>query len=84
MTDLEWPAVSWDYRVMLCADKTYSIREVHYDGAGSICWWSMFPSDLGNAGDVEDLWEEYGNMGDAFEMPILMEADLENQFRSAK
>jgi len=82
MGELEDGEMSWDYRVMIGLDKTVSIREVHYDIDGDITSWSMLPLEL-YSDHVEYLWDCFQDIKDAFDMPILMERDLENQFLNA-
>jgi hypothetical protein len=72
----------WNYRVMIGFDEKLSIREVFYDRNDLILSWTMMPTHFLND-DVEDLWYDYTDVGEAFNLPILLERDLENQFLEA-
>ncbi len=69
----------WNYRVIIGFDSQLSIRPVFYSERGEIVSWDMMPSDM-MSNHVEYLYEMYKEMGEAFDKPILMERDLENQF----
>ena len=71
----------WNYRVMIGHDSFYSIRQVFYSERGDIMSWSPEPVKLYDF-DVQDVYNNYVLMGEAFDRPILMERDLTNQIES--
>jgi len=73
---------SYDFRVMIGLDNKLSIREVAYNEDKEITDWTMFAIEI-YADHVEDLWKLHSRVMEAFDMPILMERDLENQFHEA-
>jgi hypothetical protein len=73
---------TWNYRVMIGFDESLSIRTVFYNEDGLITHWTMSPSEM-IGHHVSELWENYQEMGKAFDFPIMMERDLENQFLEA-
>jgi len=77
--------MTWNYRVvMIPADEdvafssdTFSIREVFYDEEGAIEFWSE--EDATALGETfEELCDDYDNMTEAFNKPILMLVTDEN------
>ena len=71
--------MTWNYRViMIPAEKdvlfssdVFVIREVFYDNEGDIEFWSE--EDASAIGDsFEELCEDYDNMTEAFNKPILV------------
>lgn len=75
--DIPWEFCN--YRVMIGFDGTLSIRKVFYSEAGYIMHWNMAAVDLYES-DVNSLYNMYKDIDEAFDKPILMERDLENQF----
>jgi len=71
--------MTWNYRVLmipakedvLFSEDVYVIREVFYDSDDKIEFWSE--EDATAMGDTfEELCEDYDNMTEAFNKPILM------------
>ena len=69
----------WNYRVMLGLDGSLSIRKVYYSEDDLIVHWDMFPVSL-IENHITDLWDNYKELEKAFDFPVMMERDLENQF----
>jgi len=75
----ETKPMTWNYRVLmipakedvLFSEDVYVIREVFYDSDDKIEFWSE--EDATAMGDTfEELCEDYDNMTEAFNKPILM------------
>lgn len=71
---------SWDYRIVHRAAtpvtvEAYNLAEVYYDTEGNITLWSTEVA-AGDPDDLQDLKETVEQMADAFNKPVLEDADL--------
>lgn len=72
--------MTWDHRIMLDKDGTFSVREVYYNKADEVRGWTVEPV-AATGESVLDLRTDLRRMLDACDRAILNERQLKDSLR---